>query len=379
MDMVIDESRQRLGQVIRNFLADRCPLEKVRELEGAGAPFPHEMWREMAALGWVGLDCPEHLGGSGGGLMDLLVLHTEIGRSLAPGPHLEVALCTHALLSADYADNEVIRALAGGDVIAVPAHLEADGALRPRGVALTATRSGYGDRYHLSGAKVLVPFAAEADYMVVTARSGPKPLDITLFLVDAHTRGVAIEALPNISTTPLSAVTFEDVQVSRASVVGVEHGGWNVFEPALRRAGVLRCAQITGAGERLLEMSVDYATQRRQFGAAIGHFQAVQYLCTDIAIATHLTGLLARRAAWLIDNRLPHDYEVAVAKAYASRAAPRIAHCAHEVHAGLAFMMECDVQLFSRRLKAWELDAGDSCYHDDELVDALRELTPSAA
>jgi alkylation response protein AidB-like acyl-CoA dehydrogenase len=128
-----------------------------------------------------------------------------------------------------------------------------------------------------------------------------------------------------------------------------------------------------GAGEKLLELSVDYSHQRRQFGRPIGQFQAVQYLCTDIAIATHLTDLFVRQAAWRLDHGLPARREVALAKGYASRAAQVVVHRAHEVHAGVAFMLESDVQLYTRRAKHWELDLGDARHHD-EVVAATLEL-----
>ena len=131
-----------------------------------------------------------------------------------------------------------------------------------------------------------------------------------------------------------------------------------------RRATVLRCAEIVGAGKALLELSVAYAQERKQFGRPIGQFQAVQYLCTDIAIDTHLTELLCHQAAWRLDAGLPARREVSLAKAYASRAVQRIVHRAHEVHAGVAFMVEADVQLYTRRAKHWEFDLGEARYHD---------------
>jgi alkylation response protein AidB-like acyl-CoA dehydrogenase len=116
---------------------------------------------------------------------------------------------------------------------------------------------------------------------------------------------------------------------------------------------------------------VAYAHERKQFGRPIGQFQAVQYLCTDIAIATHLTDLFVRQAAWRLDQGRPARREVALAKGYASRAAQEIVHRAHEVHAGVAFMLETDVQLFTRRAKHWELDLGDARFHDETVVASL--------
>jgi 3-oxocholest-4-en-26-oyl-CoA dehydrogenase beta subunit len=290
-----------------------------------------------------------------------------------PTPHLATFIVAQSLLAAGADHADILRGLARASLLVVPAHAEATGEFGPEGVevAADASASPSAEGYRLSGTKLLVPYAAEADFIMVSARTGPAVRDISLFLVPAGTQGLSIQALPNIAGAALSAVTLDGVLVGAGRLVGQLNEGWTVLEPALTSAAVLRCAEIAGAGERLLEMSVSYAKQRHQFGAPIGQFQAVQYLCTNIAIAIHLTSLFGHQAAWLIDQGLPHGYEAAAAKAYGSRAAQRIAHCAHEVHAGLAFMMECDVQLFSRRLKGWELDLGDASEHDERLVRAL--------
>ena len=171
----------------------------------------------------------------------------------------------------------------------------------------------------------------------------------------------------------MSAVTFDGLEVDEEALVGEVGGGWELLRPALERATVLRCAEIAGAGERVLEMSVDYAQHRKQFGRPIGQFQAVQYLCSDIAIATHLTSLLTFQAAWQIDQGLPSTRDVAMAKSYGSRAAQEIVHRAHEVHAGVGFMMEADLQLYTRRAKHWEFDLGDARYHDEAIARAIEE------
>src|SRR5262249_22977574 len=222
------------------------------------------------------------------------------------------------------------------------------------------------------GTKLLVAYGHVANQFLVTARTAAPPDGVTLFLVDARQPGATVEPLPNIAGMPLFAVTF-DVVLGPDAIVGVVDHGWQLPAPALDRAAVLRGAEVVGAGERLLDMSVGYAHQRTQFGRPIGQFQAVQYLCTDIAIATHLTDLFVRQAAWRLDQGLPAPREVALAKGDARRAAPVVGPRAREVHAGVAFMLESDVQLYTRRAKHWELDLGDSRYHD-EVVAAGLEL-----
>lgn len=161
------------------------------------------------------------------------------------------------------------------------------------------------------------------------------------------------------------------MHIGLQSVLGPVHAGWELLEPVLDRAAVLRAAQIQGAAERLLELSVDYAERRTQFGQAIGRYQAVQYLCSDIAINSHLTSLMVRYAAGLLDAGLPAGKAVSQAKAQASLTARLAPERAHAVYAGIAFILDFDVQLFTRRCRHWELDIGDERYHRERIAAAL--------
>jgi alkylation response protein AidB-like acyl-CoA dehydrogenase len=140
-----------------------------------------------------------------------------------------------------------------------------------------------------------------------------------------------------------------------------------VLTRALEYGYVLRSAEIAGAGERLLDLAVAYGLMRRQFGELIGRFQAVQYLCSDIAIDAHLSWLYSLHAAGLEQEGLNLSLAASMAKAVASRSAPRMALRCHEVFAGVGFMNEVDVQLFTRRLRNWELELGDAAYHRNRL------------
>jgi alkylation response protein AidB-like acyl-CoA dehydrogenase len=378
MDLAFDEHQSELGGIARQLFAARCPPATVRALEEDPAGFSRDLWEEMGRLDWIGLGQPESAGGSGGTVADLAAIYTEMGRALVPSPHLASAvICGGALAGAATSGHGVggqdhgalTRAVLAGDQIVAPAVSEPGTTYGPEAVKMRAEARGPG--FRLDGVKLLVPFANSADRLLVAARTGPAVEDLTLFLVVPDSPGVEVESTPNVAGYPLFAVTLRSVEVGAEAVVGPVGGGWALLRPALERATVLRCAEIVGAGERVLEMSVGYALQREQFGQPIGRFQAVQYLCTDIAIATHLTALLTRQAAWRLDEGGPAGREVSMAKAYGSRAAQQIAHRGHEVHAGVAFMMEADMQLYTRRARHWELDLGDARYHDELIARSL--------
>jgi alkylation response protein AidB-like acyl-CoA dehydrogenase len=372
IDLEFSEQQELVQGTAREFFQTHCPRSRVRELEASELGYAPELWRRMAELDWLGLTYPERLGGAGGGLLDLYVIYVEMGRALVPTPHLASAvLAGEVLLRAGSPEQcaRLLPAMARGELLVAPALLEADGELGAQAVQLAAARDGSG--WRLDGAKVLVPYAHVAGQLLVAARAGGPPDGVALFLVEPGARGVGIERLDNIAGYPLFAITFDAVAVAASSAVGAPGRGWQALEPVLQRATALQCAEIVGAGEAVLDIAVSYAKDRQQFGQPIGRFQAVQYLCSDVAIDLHLTSLLARQAAWRLDAGEPAAREVALAKAQASVAAQHMVRQAHEVLAGHGFMLENDLQLYTRRAKHWEYNLGDARHHREAIAALL--------
>jgi len=372
IDLEFEEQQVLLQRSARSFFASECPLSRVRELEASDAGYSQELWKKMADLDWAGLSLPQQSGGAGGSLLDLYVLYLELGRALVPSPHLTSSVIAGETLAhaGSSEQQKWVSQIASGDLIVSPALLEDQGDWGPAAVSLTAT-SGAGGSHRLDGTKLLVPYAHAAGQLLVLARTGPAPESTTLFLVSAGSPGLQVEGLDNTGGYPLFALHFDAVEVPADAVVGPVDRGWETLKPALDRASVLQCAEIVGAGEAVLEMAVSYAKQREQFGQAIGKFQAVQYLCSDIAIDLHLTSLLSRQAAWRVQEELPHQRELALANAQARESAQRMVRQAHEVYAGHGFMLETDLQLYTRRAKYWQYNLGEARDHFEAAVDAL--------
>lgn len=370
IDFELDENQQELQTSARRLFAEAGGLALARQLFEQGGGYSEDLWRTMVRLDWAGMAVPESYGGSGGGVLDLYAVAVEAGRMAVTSPLIaSSAVAAHVLTAAapqNEAAAELLRGIASGDAIVAPAILEPSGAWDQAGVEAALSAAGGGLR--LDGTKVLVPFATVARRLLVAARQGA---GISAVLVDPAAAGVTVTRVDSLAGLPLATVTFQGVEVAAGDVVGTAGEAWPVLSAAMARGAVLRAAEIAGAGEQMLEMAVDYAKNRVQFGKQIGVNQAVQYLCTDIAIESHLTSLLAKRAAWLLDTGQPADRAVAAAKLYASRAAAHMAQQAHEVFAGLAFMMEHDLHLLTRHAKHWEHDLGDVRHHGEALVSAL--------
>jgi alkylation response protein AidB-like acyl-CoA dehydrogenase len=375
MDIDLEQHQVDLADTARRFFTTLSTIGAVREWEASEQGFGADLWAEMADLGWLRIGHPESVGGVGGGVLELSVIYEAMGRTLAPVPHLESAVIGAGVLAAagTPAARELLEPVLAGTRIVTPALAEDDTGFGPESVAMPGALEADGS-LRLEGSKILVGYANSASHLIVAARTAPPSADasgITLALVEVAAQGVALTSLPNLAGYPLYAATFDQVRVGAQAVLGQVHAGWELLEPVLDRAAVLRAAQIQGAAERLLELSVDYAERRTQFGQPIGRYQAVQYLCSDIAINTHLTSLMVRYAAGLLDAGLPAGKAVSEAKAQASLTARLAPERAHAVHAGIAFILDFDVQLFTRRCRHWELDVGDERYHRERIAAAL--------
>jgi alkylation response protein AidB-like acyl-CoA dehydrogenase len=373
IDLALNETQVLLQNTVRAFCERSVTLAQVRDWETTEAGFSRPTWEEMARLGWLGITLPEAYGGSGGSFLDLYPMCVELGRALAPGPFLESAVvAAETILRAGSEEQrrELLPRMARGEMIVVPALLEASATFEPSGIETSASTAG--SNAILDGTKLLVPYASSADSFLVPARldGATGPDELAIFLVPADTAGVLIETLPNIAGVPLAAVSFAACTVAADSQLGTGPEGWRALDEAVLKAGVLQAAMLVGAGERVLEMTANYARDRVQFGTPIGHHQAVQYMVSDILMDLERTRHFTLNAAWCIDQGRAFEREAARAKAFASRAAAHMMRQAHEVHAGVAFMMEHDLQLFSRRAKHWESAFGDARYHEERMLAA---------
>ena len=375
MDLGLSEIQQMLKNSAREFLAQECPLTLVREMEGEERGYTDELWRQLAGLGWTGVAFPEQYGGTGGDFLDLAVLLEETGRALLPGPFFAtVVLGGLTVLDAgsDAQKQEILPALSSGQVLLTLALTEASATYEPWGIATTATREG--SDFRIDGAKLFVPQAHTADLLLVAARtaeSADPAQGLTLFLIPANAAGLTINPLATISADRQCEVILEGVQAPAAAVLGAVDGGWPLIQRALQRAVAGQCLEMLGGAAAVLEMTVEYAKQRTQFGRPVGTFQAVQHHCANMATDVEGCRHIAYQAAWKIASGEPADREVAMAKAWVSSAYQRVCNLAHQCHGAIGFTKEHDLQLYTRRAKVQELSYGDANWHKET---ALRHI-----
>ncbi|MBW3664391.1 MAG: acyl-CoA/acyl-ACP dehydrogenase [Actinobacteria bacterium] len=360
VDYTLTEEQELLRKTARRFLTDRVGSEKVRELMGTDSAHDADLWREAAGMGWHGLAIPEELGGAGYGFAELSIVLEEQGRAVYPGPFLStVVLGANALLlgGSDEQKKEHLPAIAAGELTAALALLESAHGLTADTVELTVTDGV------LNGRKRYVLDGHTADLVIVAARDDT---DVNLFLVDGHADGVTRELTSTLDATRKQAtLTFENVAAQPMP------GGWDVVEQVQRLAAAALACELVGVAQRSLEMALEYARGRYQFGRPIGSFQAIKHRLADMLVRTEHSRSAAYHAARTSDD--PDEFPIAsaLAKAIASETATWVTGEAIQVHGGIGFTWEHDAHLYFKRAKAASLLFGDARHHRALLADAL--------
>jgi alkylation response protein AidB-like acyl-CoA dehydrogenase len=382
MDLGLTEIQQMLKTSAQEFLAQECPPSLVRDLEEDPRGYTDELWRQMAGLGWTGLPFAEEYGGSGGSFMDLAVLLEEMGKALVPGPFFPTVVLG-GLTVADAGTREqkhdILPGVCEGSLRLTLALTEPSASYEPWGVETTATARG--DDYILNGTKLFVPYAHAADILLVAARTSPAAASsaassegITLFMVPAGTAGLTVEVLGSIASDKQCEMALDQVRVSKDAILGGLNQGWPVVHRALQRATAAMCAQMLGGADAIVDMTVDYVTQRTQFGRPIGSFQAIQHQCAQMATDVEGCRNIVHLAAWSVSEGMPSEREVAMAKAWTSQAYQRVCTAAHQCHGAIGFTKEHDLQLYTRRAKVMELSYGDVETHREAFFQQIESL-----
>lgn len=366
----LNDEQQAIRAAARDFLAARYRSERVRELIESEHGFEQPDWEEMAELGWPGLALPEEWGGQGLGIVELAVIFEEMGYALAPSPLLSTTVAGLALAArgSDEQRERWLRPLAAGEARGTPALFDAGAPASIGSFAMEARADG--DGVVLDGEKVLVMDAAATDFLLVATADGRR------HLVERGAEGVTVSAEASLDPTRrLYSVRFDGVRVGPEATLS---GAQADYLPVLWRACVAIAAESTGVAQRTMEMAVEYAKDRKQFGRPIGAYQAVSHRCAQMLLETENSRSAVYGAAWAADAE-PDSLPLAasMAKAYASDAGWRVPHASLQVHGGIGFTWEHDLHFFLKRGRANATLFGDAKWHRERVADIV--LAGSAA
>lgn len=376
LNLEFTDEQEMLRDMVRGLCSELAPLKRVRDLEDDPDGIAGDLWERFGELGLCGLVAHEDAGGSGMSLIDGVVLYEELGRSLAPLPHfVSCVMAANAVIkSGDHAQRAALLGdIASGAKIATTAWLEPSGGFKPRGVQLTAQRSG--DGFVLDGTKDHVLFAAAADVLVVLARTGEADSDVDLFLVPAGTAGVSMSQRMSIASDTQYRVDFDSVSVARDARLGaVENpvgSGWAAWDRSMHVGAILLAAQAIGGAAYALEITVEYAKTRRQFNKALAEFQAISHYLADARTELDGARLLVCEAAWAHDTGRSTARLAPMAKLFACRAFRDITAMAQQVFGGIGFTVEYDIQLYFRRAKQLQISWWDQPTCEDRIAEAV--------
>jgi alkylation response protein AidB-like acyl-CoA dehydrogenase len=371
MNFAFTDEQEELRRLARRWLEEKSPSSKVRELMESEEGFDSDQWKEIAALGWVGLAIPEEWGGAGYGFLEQAVLLEEMGRALMPSPYFATAVMAAPLLLAggdDAQKSRFLPAIAAGELTATVASIEDNGRWDESGIEATATPDG--DGWRLAGTKSFVLDGHTAGLLIVVARS---PEGVSLFLIDGDDPQLKRRLLETMDQTrKLAEVTIDGVTIDRDRLLGEAGSGWSQLERSHAIAAVGLALEQVGGAQQCLDMAVDYAKVRHQFGRPIGSFQAIKHKCADMLVQVESARSAAYYAAWAVSEDNDEVPLVApLAKSYCSEA---YFFCASEniqIHGGIGFTWEHDAHLYFKRAKSSELMFGSPSHHRALLADRL--------
>ncbi len=369
MNFASTEEQEELRKTVRAFLDAKSSEESVREQMETDDGYDAAVWTQMAEqMGLQGLHIPEEYGGSGYGYVELGIVLEEMGRSLLCAPFFStVVLAANALLLSgdEAAKKEYLPGIASGQTIATVAFTEPNGKWDESGIETTATASG--DGYTLNGTKSFVLDGNIANLIIVAAKTDA---GTSLFAVQGDAAGMTRTPLSTMDQTRKQAkIEFDNTP---AKLIGEDGKGWDIMSGVLDLAAVSLAAEQVGGSQMVLDMAVEYAKVRVQFGRPIGSFQAIKHKCADMLLEVESAKSVAYYGMWCaseMNDELPST--ASLAKAYCSEAYFHSAAENIQIHGGIGFTWEHPAHLYFKRAKSSELLFGDPTYHRELLAQRI--------
>ncbi|MEO8601936.1 MAG: acyl-CoA dehydrogenase family protein [bacterium] len=375
MQFSLTDEQHLLSDSAAAFVRDHSSLKRIRALrDGRDTDgFSRPLWRDIAGLGWLGIQFAEADGGLGLGMKELALVLEEFGKGLMPEPLLSTLLLGGAAIQLGGSAAQraaILPSLIGGARLLALAWQEANSRYDVSRVATRATAAEQG--WRLRGEKRLVLDGHVADQLIVSARtSGDEAArdGITLFVVDRQASGVEVTRQSTLDGRNAAIVQFEGVAVSQADVVGSVDGGAALLDAVIDRATVGLCAEMLGGMEAAFSLTLDFLKTRQQFGVPIGSFQALKHRAANLFTEIELARSACLAAAMALDeNHAQAAQFVSVAKARCSDAYMLAANEGVQMHGGIGMTDEHDIGFYLKHARSAELTFGDAAFHRERFA-----------
>ncbi len=370
MNFELSDDQKLLVDTVQSFARKDSPTTRFRELRATEEGFDRGVWRQMGELGWLGVMFPEAVGGAGLGVQEATLVLEQLGATLVPEPYLEsVLLAGTALLHAgsDAQQQRWLAPMVAGETVLTLAHTERQARFDAFDVSTRAERRADGS-WLLTGEKTLVPVGHAADALIVSARTNGAQRDldgISLFVVEPSATGLERQRLEFMDGHKGATLRLRDVIVPPDALLGEAGQGWKSLELALDHGAAGTCAEGAGLLRAVLEMTRHYLTERKQFGAPIGSFQALQHRCVDMFVEVELaksTAILAMIKASAADVG-ERQRALSAAKVTLATSGGFVVRQAIQLHGGIGVTDEHDVGLYFKRHHTLSTLCGDEQYH----------------
>jgi alkylation response protein AidB-like acyl-CoA dehydrogenase len=374
MALVLTEEQSMLRDSARGLISDKAPVSHLRLLRDSkdATGFSRELWKTFAEMGFSGLLVPEEFGGSGLGCVEAGVVMEEIGRTLMPSPFLSTAVVAASALSRGGSaaqKSEHLPSISNGSLLAALA-VDEGAKHRPLMTKMRAVRSGNG--FRLEGDKAFVVDGHTADLLIVAARTAGAAGErdgLTLFLVDAKSKGLDIERTAMVDSHNAARIKFGNVEVNADGVLGDVDRGQQLLEGVLNIGRGAVASEMVGLSEAVFGRTVNYLKERKQFGKLIGEFQALQHRAAQLYIEIEITRAAVLKALQTLDGDFANaGAAVAVAKARAGSTATSAVQEGVQMHGGMGMTDQFDIGFFMKRARVCQELFGDSNFQADQLA-----------
>jgi alkylation response protein AidB-like acyl-CoA dehydrogenase len=376
MALVLTEEQSMLRDSARGLIGDKAPVSHLRQLRDAKdeTGFSRELWKSFAEMGFSGLLIAEQFGGSGLGSVEAGILMEEIGRTLMPSPFLATSVLAASALArggSEAQKSQYLPRISDGSLLAALA-IDEGTKHRPFQTNLQALRSGNG--FRLNGGKAFVVDGHTADLLIVAARtagSAGEKNGLTLFLVDPRTKGIATERTIMVDAHNAARITFDNAEVNADGVLGEVDQGFPLLDGVLNIGRGAVASEMVGLSEEVFGRTVAYLKERKQFGKAIGEFQALQHRAAQLYVEIEITRAAVLKALQALDaDPARAGSAVAVAKARAGTTATLAVQEGVQMHGGMGMTDQFDIGFFMKRARVCQELFGDANYHADQLARA---------
>jgi len=374
MPLVLTDEQEMLREAARGFLGEKAPISALRKLrdENNERGFDRDLWTEMAEMGWAGVLVDQEFGGADFGFVGAGVLAEEMGRTLTASPFLSTSILAATALgkfASDARRQEHLPAIVAGGALFALAVDETN----KHGPAKTAMKAEKrGNAFSLSGEKTFVADGAVADKVIVAARTAGAPGEkdgITLFLVDGAAKGLARERTVMVDNRGAARLKFDGVEAVGDHIIGEVDGGYEALEGVLSAGRAGLAAEMSGSAQQAFDVTMDYLKERKQFGKAIGTFQALQHRAAHLYSEIELVKSAVLKALQDLDEHFGMaGITCSLAKAKAGEVAKLASQEAVQMHGGIGMTDEYDIGFYMKRIRVAQEMFGDAAFHADRMA-----------